>query len=91
MHFSLCQSLGALLYFLTAKFSEMSVVCHYNMVLMASSWPFFLTRAIAKSPNMTWFASFEGFVNFDLLPRHSLGGLSYKLGFVFHIQSQIAV
>ena len=23
------------------------------------------------------------------LPRHSVGGLVYKLGFVFHVQSQI--
>lgn len=26
-----------------------------------------------------------------LLPRHSEGGLGYKLGFVFYVQSQIAV
>ena len=62
MHFPLCQSLGALLYLFTTEFSEMSLVCLYNMVLMASSWPYFLTRAFAKSPNMTRFAIFEGFV-----------------------------
>ena len=40
---------------------------------------------------MTRFAIFEGFVDFDLLPSHSVEGLGYKLGLVFHVESQIAV
>lgn len=89
--FSLPEFRGLTLFSYSKIFWNVCSMPLYNMVLMASSWPFFLTRAVAKSPNMTRFASSEGFVNFDLLPMHSLGGLSYKLGFVFHIQSQIAV
>ena len=30
-------------------------------------------------------------INFSFLPRHSVRGLGYRLSFVFHVLSQIAV